>query len=423
MAIFALHDREIAIGRMMSLFHFLASNARWLAAGALLMFLSSFGQTSFISLFAGEVRTTFALTQGEWGLIYTIGTTASAIVMVWAGMLSDYFRVRTLGPTVLCALILACLSMSWVSSAWALPFVIFALRFAGQGMSSHLAMVAMARWFVATRGRAISIATLGFSLGEAFLPMIFVSAMAEFQWQTLWVFSAVITALGIPILLLLLRSERTPKAQAQETASTGLEGRHWRRREVLRHPLFWATVPSVAGLSAFGTAFFFHQVHFCEVKDWSHLSFVTQLPLYSGTAIVAMLIAGGLVDRFGPDRILPFIMVPFIIGAIYFASLTNLNAAFIGFILLGVTAGYNGTVMSSFWATIFGTRYIGSIKSLATAVMVFGSAIGPGITGVLIDLGFGFDRQLYAIAVYFVFSSLLVWITLTRAKAAPAPRP
>ena len=84
---------------------FLIDNARWLAAGALLTFMSGFGQTFFISIFAGEIRAEFGLSHGEWGAIYAMGTTASAVVMVWAGALADRFRARTLGPIILLSLL------------------------------------------------------------------------------------------------------------------------------------------------------------------------------------------------------------------------------------------------------------------------------------------------------------------------------
>ncbi|PCH69978.1 MAG: MFS transporter, partial [Rhodobacteraceae bacterium] len=83
---------------------FVSRNAPWLAAGAVLTFLSSFGQTFFISIFAGEIRSEFSLSHGEWGGIYSLGTTASAVVMIWAGSLTDVFRVRVVGPVVLAGL-------------------------------------------------------------------------------------------------------------------------------------------------------------------------------------------------------------------------------------------------------------------------------------------------------------------------------
>jgi hypothetical protein len=72
-------------------FKFLSNNASWLAAGVLLTFVSSFGQTFFISIFGGQIRTEFGLSHAAWGGIYSLGTTASAIVMIWSGVLSDFF--------------------------------------------------------------------------------------------------------------------------------------------------------------------------------------------------------------------------------------------------------------------------------------------------------------------------------------------
>jgi MFS family permease len=88
----------------MTFLSFLQSNARWLLAGILLAFLSSFGQTFFISVFAGQIRAEFGLSDGDWGWAYTAGTAASAALMLWAGGLADRFRVRSLGGWVLVAL-------------------------------------------------------------------------------------------------------------------------------------------------------------------------------------------------------------------------------------------------------------------------------------------------------------------------------
>ena len=78
----------------MSFINFIRANASWLAAGFLLALLSSFGQTFFISIFSGALRNEFDLTHAEWGATYAFGTFSSAVVMVWAGGLSDQFRTR-----------------------------------------------------------------------------------------------------------------------------------------------------------------------------------------------------------------------------------------------------------------------------------------------------------------------------------------
>ncbi len=395
---------------------FLAHNRNWLAAGALLTFLSSFGQTFFISVFAAEIRADFDLSHGEWGGIYSLGTTAAAAVMVWAGGLTDTFRARQLGAWVLGMLALACVAMAINPYALLLPVVIFALRLTGQGMTSHIAIVAMARWFVATRGRALAVATLGFSIGEAILPMTFVALMTVFEWRSLWGVVAVIALAGIPVLMLLLRSERTPQSMAEENQSLGMAGRHWTRRETLTHGLFWMMVPALAGLSAFGTAFFFHQAYYAEIKGWTHLSLVAFFPVYTTVGIVAMVLSGMALDRFGTARLMPLYQVPMVVAFGIFATAETLLGVALGLVFFAMTAGANSTLPNAFWAEFYGTRHIGSIKALAAAVMVLGSAIGPGITGVLIDAGVDLPMQYMGVSVYFLCASLCMWIGINRAR-------
>lgn len=397
---------------------FLTLNARWLSAGAVLTLLSSFGQTFFISIFAGEIRGQFDLSHGAWGGIYALGTTASAVVMVWAGGLTDVLRVRILGPVVLCGLAGACLAMAFNPYLWALPFIVFALRFFGQSMASHLAVVAMARWFVATRGRALSVASLGFAFGEATLPIVFVSLMAVMDWHLLWVAATVISLCGIPVLVRLLSQERTPQSIAQSADRLGMHGRNWTRSQVLCHPLFWFMIPALLGPAAFNTAFFFHQVRFSEIKGWSHIQLVSLFPLYTATAVIAMFASGWALDRIGTARLMPFIQVPMAISFLLFSYASGSGILSLGLILLAVTTGANATLPNAFWAEFYGTAHIGTIKALAAAVMVLGSALGPGLTGLLMDVGIGLERQFITIATYFIGTTALMVIGIGRAKSS-----
>ncbi|WP_299348758.1 MFS transporter [uncultured Shimia sp.] len=399
---------------------FLRANAPFLAAGALMTFMSSYGQTFFISIFAGEIRAEFGLSHGEWGGIYMIGTTASAVVMIWAGVLTDHFRVRVLGPVILFGLACACLAMATNRWAWALPFVIFALRFFGQGMSTHIAVVAMARWFVATRGRALSVASLGYAFGEAILPLLFVALMAVVDWRYLWVAAAGVCLLGIPVLASLLGKERTPGKFAESESSLGMSGKHWTRADALRHPLFWVMVPSILGMSAFGTAFFFHQVHYAALKGMSHVQLVAFFPLFTAMSIGSMVATGWALDKLGTARLIPFYLAPVAMGFLIFAMTGGPVGLFFGLFFFALSAGANATLPNAFWAEFYGTANIGAIKALAAAVMVLGSAIGPGLTGVLIDIGIDLGPQYIGVAIYFVASTLLLrWGVTRAAKTLP----
>ena len=396
------------------MFKFIINNSRWLAAGALLTLMSSFGQTYFISIFAGEIRTTFNLSHGDWGAIYGFGTFASAIAMVWAGGLTDIMRVRRLGPIMLAALAASCLFMAFNPWVALLPVVIFCLRFTGQGMSTHIAAVGMSRWFAANRGKALSIANLGFSVGEATYPLLVVALMLFFAWKSIWVLAALVAILSIPALLWLLREERSPQSMATEGQSMGMLGRHWTRNETLFHPLFWFMMPAFLGQSAFNTAFFFLQVHFAEVKGWDHFQLVAMFPIYTGVAIGSMILSGILIDKIGTARLIPYFQLPMIIAFLLFAYGQSLFLALLGFVFLGLTSGANATLPNAFWAEHFGTRHLGSIKAAAAAAMVLGSAIGPALTGLLLDFSLPLELQYYGISVFFLFSSLLMWLGISR---------
>ncbi|PRY20699.1 putative MFS family arabinose efflux permease [Aliiruegeria haliotis] len=401
---------------MRNTIEFLRVNAAWLAAGFLLTLSSSYGQTFFISIFAGEIRSEFGLSHGDWGAMYSMGTLASAMVMVWAGTLTDRYRVRELAQVILPFFAVACLAMAAVPGAWALPLVIFALRFAGQGMTTHIAIVAMGRWFVATRGKALSVASLGVTLGESILPLAFVALLGVFAWRGLWVLAAVMILLALPVLLALLRKERTPGDNPDVMSGTGMAGRQWTRPEVVRHWLFWCMVPLLLGPSSFVTALFFQQVHLAEIKGIAHLSIVALFPVFTAASVIMMVTSGLALDRFGTARLLPLVPLPIAVGFLVLGTTSGVAATAVGMALIGLSAGANSTLPNAFWAEFYGTRHLGSIKAMASAIMVLGSAVGPVLTGFGIDAGLGFETQMVLFGVYFVLVAILVFVALERAR-------
>ena len=148
---------------------FARANPRFLAFGFFLAFLSSAGQTYFIGSFGADIQADFGLDSGSWGQIYMIGTLASAFVLNWSGALLDRYDLRWFTAVVLTGLIGACLFMATVSSPVFLVLAIFLLRQFGQGLTSHIGITSMARYHDADRGKAIALAAMGYSAGEAIL--------------------------------------------------------------------------------------------------------------------------------------------------------------------------------------------------------------------------------------------------------------
>jgi MFS family permease len=400
----------------MSLLAFLRDNARFLIAGVLLTFVSCAGQTFFISIFAGEILRDFGLTNGEWGLLYTLATTASAVAMFWAGALTDRFRARVLAVVVMPGLAATCVAMGVNSGVLGLFAVVFFLRFLGQGMVFQLAAVSMARWFSARRGMALSISAMGFWLGQAVLPVIFAALLLTQDWRTLWYLAAFGVMACFPVVLWLLTQERTPQALGEETPSAGMEGRHWTRGEVLRSRFFWLLVPVLLGPPSWGTALFFQQVHIAEVKGWGLVEYLALVPVMTVVSVGTTLVVGALIDRFGSGRLLQVFPLFWISGFLLLAFAGSLEAALLAFVVFGLAHGMQATLFTALWAEYFGTRHIGAIKATATSLMVFGSAIGPGISGLLIDWGHSFPEQMIGIAIYFAVAMALVWFAVEEAR-------
>tara|TARA_B100001971_G_scaffold156933_1_gene146534 strand:- start:169 stop:513 length:345 start_codon:yes stop_codon:yes gene_type:complete len=83
--------------------------------------------------------------------------------------------------------------------------------------------------------------------------------------------------------------------------------------------------------------------------------------------------------------------------------------AFVFLGLIGITNGLINVLGSSTWAEIYGVKYIGSIKALTAALMVFATAFGTALFGVLIDNGFTIEKIAVVSGIYILLSIVLLF--------------
>lgn len=398
----------------MPVLHFLRDNARWVAGGFLLTFFSSFGQTFFISLSAGEIRADYGLSHGDFGAIYMLATLASAASLPQVGKIID--RISVSATVLLSApmLALACVIMAWSRSLALLVLAIYLLRLFGQGMFTHIAMTAMGRWFAAQRGRAVSLTTIGVNLGEAVFPVSFVTIAALLGWRGSWLVAALVLMLvALPLVYQLMKVERVPQSVAHDPGSP--VERDWTRGEVVRDPLFWAVMSGVLAPAFIGTTIFFHQVYLSELRGWAPTVFATSFAVMSGMTIVFALVSGQLVDRFSAIKLLPTFLVPLSLSCFVLAFTDAAWGAYAFMALMGVSYGFASTLFGALWPELYGTRNLGGIRSLIVAFMVFGTAMGPGLTGTLIDHGVSYPGQIAAMGVYCGAISLVMALVSRKA--------
>ncbi|WP_290635801.1 MFS transporter [Aquisalimonas sp.] len=401
--------------------HFIHQHRRFLGFGALLTALSSVGQTFFIALFGGELRAEFELSNSTYGLLYALATVAGAFCLMWFGRLADTLDIRTLTTAVLAAAGLGCGLLAGSQGVVMLAVALFMLRLTGQGLMVHIAQTAMARHFTAARGKAVSVAMLGLPIAEGLMPLILVTSMAAMGWRGTWLLMAAITAvIAIPFARLLLRGHDRRQTDSQSGGAAvnperaKQSPRSWNRREVLRHPPFYALLPAVMAPPFIVTALFFHQVPVAEEQGWSLLWLASSFPAFGAAHILSLLLAGPLVDRVGARRLVAVYLLPIIVGLGLLATVNGYWVAPVYLMLMGLSVGTAGTLMGALWAELYGTRHLGAIRSLAHGILVLTTAASPVLAGGMLDAGMLPSSVVLLLAGYALLASLIAAMALRR---------
>ena len=377
---------------------FYRDNARWIAGGFLLTLFSSYGQTFYVALSSGEIRAEFSLTNGEFGWLYMAATLTGAGLIPFLGRLLDRTSVSAYAAFVVAGLLASMLLMALAGGLGLLFLALTGLRLFGQGLMSHTAMTATGRWFHRERGRAVATVALGHQLGESLAPISFVVLAAALGWRGAWSVNALILlAVVLPAVVLLARVPRVPSAAELATRPVG---RQWTREEVVRDLRFHLVLAAILGPPVIGTMVFFHQVYLAEIRGWELAEFAGATPILSAAAIAMTLAAGSLIDRFGSARLLPA-MLGFVAGANAVLGLWHSSAAIVLYMaLMGASFGLYAPLFGAIWPELYGTKHLGAIKSLVTSLMVVGTALSPGISGWLIDVGVSYDGMIVATGAY-----------------------
>ncbi len=401
----------------MSYFKFIRNNLRFLLFGFLLMFFSSFGQTFFISLFNNEIREFFKLTHGNYGLIYSIATFISGTIIIWAGKLIDTIDLRNFLLIVSLGLVAGIIILCSSESIIFLGIAIFLLRLFGQGLMPHTSMTSMTRYYNKDRGKAISISSLGLPFGEVILPVICIYLISLIGWKLTWISALIIVIFSIiPIRFYLLKnhSSRHRNWELQNNSISDIQSKkqnkNFTRAEVLLDKKFYFIIFSILSPAYIMTGLFFHQIHLFEIKGWSLNLLAGTFAFYALITVSSSIIIGKLIDSYGSKKLVIFHLIPLSIGLLILSKSINPYAALLYLGLAGVTVGMANSLLSSLWAEIYGTKYIGSIKSLVTASMVYASALSPFMFGWAIDFGINIELIILFCMVYTLLSSVTLWI-------------
>jgi len=198
----------------------------------------------------------------------------------------------------------------------------------------------------------------------------------------------------------------------EETNEKDLKDRNikqWKRIEVLKDYRFYIICLNMLAMPWIATGVFVYQSFITESKEWGTFVIAQSFMVYSILSVVTLLISGFLIDRFTSRKLLVFMNLPLMFSVIVLFYFNSTISAFVFLGLIGISNGFANVLGSSTWAEIYGVKYIGSIKALTTALMVFSTAFGTALFGLLIDKGFTIEDIALVSLVYMLTSLILLF--------------
>jgi MFS family permease len=383
-----------------------------LGFGFILMALSSFGQTFYISLFGADIRAAYGLSDGGLGTAYAVATTASAVSINWVGRWID--RVPVARYTLATALVLAmaCVTMAMGTHLAVLVGAFYLLRLGGQGLMVHISQTTTARAFPGRSGQALGFTGLGMALGEALMPPLAVSAIAAFGWRAIWGAGAAAVLLGTALALRCRGRQHNALRTGPGTATVlpATEIPFWRDR------LMVLSIPAVLASPFISTGFFFHQARLADEKHWALGWVAAWFVAYAAARATSMVAIGPVIDRLGAVRTLPWQLLP--LGVAMVALVVSDSPWSVPFYLLpvGMAAGIANTLLTALWMELYGPGRLAAVRSWITAASVLASGLSPTLFGWLVDLGVPLWEQAAGCLAYIV---LAAWLASRIARPRP----
>ena len=387
--------------------------------GFIFTFFSSFGQSFFLGLFNAPIRNELGISHGQFGNIYATATICSSLLLIWVGKKIDDYRILNYSLFVIILLFLSALFFSFINSIYFLALGIFLMRFSGQGLMSHTSTTTISRFFERTRGKALSTAWFGLSTAEFILPVFVTYLLVIYSWRSVWQGIAILVIIFLPIVILntIKSIQLDSREESKNNDNKKIEIKSWRRRDVIKDYRFYIVSLNMLAMPWIATGVFVYQSFISDSKMWETYTIPKAFMVYSITSIVTLFISGFLVDKFTGRKLILFMNIPLLLAMFTLFKFDNEIFAYIFLGLIGVSNGLANILGSSTWAEIYGVKFIGSIKALTTAFMVFSTAFGTAVFGLLIDNGFTIENIALTAAIYILISLFL--LVLIRKKVEP----
>ena len=368
------------------------------------MFIVSLAQTAqynpAMSIFLKPITEEFGWSRTTFSSAIAIGGLVGALLAVIVGPILDRRGPRTLTFVAFLLMGMVTMALSSVSEIWHLYAIIVTNRALITGLLSIVAGVAVSKWFVRRRGRAMSFAVTGLRFGQAIVPPYTTFFVLRTGWQSaaiaLGAFIWVLTL--VPVILLLRRQpedmglrpdgerDRNGDGEAgsdQLAAFTDAGEVSFTLAQALRTPAFYLILFATSGLAFNIGGLNFNLFPFLTDQGISEAVAAGILTTWSLISAVGSLGAGFIAERLHVRFVMAIAFAVATGGVVALIFTDDLPTALVFAFIHGLSFGALPMLMQLVWADYYGRRHQGAIRGFVTPFQVIVQAGGP-IAGTLV---------------------------------------
>jgi len=390
-----------------------------LAAGTIGILMSIPGQTMGVSVFTESLLSDLQINRNNLSLAYLVGTLGSGLIITRAGKLYDKHGARVMAfiAGVMLGLMLVYLTridhlveslkeVGWLSPA-VLTFVLLAfgfwgIRFFGQGLLTMVSRNMVMKWFNRRRGLANAVLGIFSALGFSIAPKILDEVIQRLEWRGAWIFLAILVGIVFALFVIVVYRDNPEDCGCVADGKLGavkksrrppsLPDHDFTLKEARKTIAFWAFTLGLSLSALYISGLTFHVV---SVFEASGLTREQGLGIFIPTSLIAVGIQ--FLGGYASDYIrLKFLLVLFALGmTVSIVGLTMLGGNPLGYWMIiggnGVVWGIYTVLIGVTWPRFYGLKNLGAISGFSLSWTVIGSALGPYMFSVSMDLTGSYD--------------------------------
>jgi len=375
------------------------------ALGMLAGYAPLFNATA--GVFARPLAAEFGWGRSQASLSYAASMFGLAIISPVVGAMMDRFGIRRViaGSAIVFGLATAAMSLQNGSMlVWVALSIVVGVSGAATSVLGYLAV--LPQWFDRRLGLALGIAMCGLGAGTVILPVTAQYLVTTFGWRMAYVamgFGSVVLSM---VACAMLRERFPGTGGAVHASAPAPEG--VALATALRSYRLWAIwlvfVLSSAATLSLGP----HLPSLFADRGFDAGMAARSASMVGVGLLVGRLLTGLLIDRIHAPLVASVFFVGGAVGVILLRANHDYNTLLVATMLIGLTIGAEGDLISYLVRSYFGLTSFGSLFGIAFSGYGLGAVIGPIGLGAWFDRHGSYDLPLLVLPCMLVAASALV---------------